>query len=305
MALISAGNSSLMVSPVVLGCMRIADMAIEDAEKLIGTALDAGVTCFDHADIYGGGRSESLFGQVLRRNPSWRDKMVIQSKCGIRKGEYDFSKEYITTAVEGILSRLGVDALDALLLHRPDALVEPEEVAEAFDMLQKSGKVKHFGVSNHRPLQIELLKTKVTQPIVFNQLQFSIMHSDMITAGTNMNNHTDLGIDRDGGVLDYCRIHGITIQAWSPLLYGFFEGVFVDNDKFPELNKVLGVQAEKYGVEKNTIAIAWILRHPAKMQAIVGTTNPKRLADMAKAAEVTLTRREWYDVYLAAGKTLP
>jgi len=229
----------------------------------------------------------------------------LQSKCGIRKGFFDFSKEHILSSVDGILKRLKTEYLDILLLHRPDALVEPEEVAEAFDILEKSGKVRHFGVSNQNPMQISLLQKYIKQKIIINQLQLSIAHANMISAGFNVNLENNSAINRDGGILDYCRLNEITIQPWSPFLYGYFEGVFLDNDKFPQLNKVIDRIALEKGVKNTAIAIAWILRHPAKMQPIVGTTNHKRLKDICKASEVVLTREEWYEIYRAAGNVLP
>jgi len=302
---IHIANTDLDVSEISLGCMRISALTNAEIARLIQTALDAGVTFFDHADIYGGGQSEAKFAEALDMSPRVRDTMMLQSKCGIRKGSFDFSKDHILTAVEGILTRLRTDYLDVLLLHRPDALVEPEEVAEAFTILHDSGKVRHFGVSNQNPMQIELLKKFVTQPLVFNQLQLSITNSGMIDAGINVNMEIDPSIDRDGSILDYCRLHDITIQPWSPFQYGFFEGVFLDNEKFPELNAVVDALAADKGVANTAIAIAWILRHPARMQPILGTTNAERLADICKASDITLTREEWYAVYTAAGNKLP
>jgi predicted oxidoreductase len=305
MRTIHVANSDLDVAEISLGCMRLAGMANADISTLLHTALDEGVTFFDHADVYGDGRSEAQFSEALQMTPKLRETMHLQTKCGIRKGSFDFSKEHILEAVDGSLKRLQTDYLDVLLLHRPDALVEPEEVAEAFTILQKSGKVKNFGVSNQNPMQIELLKKFVKQPLIFNQLQLSITNTGMIDAGINVNMEIDASIDRDGSILDYCRLHDITIQPWSPFLYGFFEGVFLDNDKFPELNQKINEIAAARGVANTAIAIAWILRHPAKMQPIVGTTNPSRLKDICKASDITLSRQEWYDIYLAAGNKLP
>jgi len=305
MKTIHVANSDLDVAEISLGCMRIADMAKQDVSTLLHTALDEGVNFFDHADVYGGGKSEANFAEALGMTPKLRETMHIQTKCGIRKGSFDFSKEHILEAVDGSLKRLQTDYLDVLLLHRPDALVEPEEVAEAFTILQDSGKVRNFGVSNQNPMQIELLKKCVKQPLIFNQLQLSITNTGMIDAGINVNMEIDPSIDRDGSILDYCRLHDITIQPWSPFLYGFFEGVFLDNDKFPELNQKINEIAAAKGVANTAIAIAWILRHPAKMQPIVGTTNPSRLKDICKASDITLSREEWYAIYLAAGNKLP
>ena len=293
---------------IVQGCMRINEMSVEEVEALIKHDLSLGINFFDHADIYGGGVCEETFGKVLKKNPALRENMIIQSKCGIHRSEtnhYDFSKEYILTCVDEILERLQCGYLDYLLLHRPDALMEPKEVAHAFDELYKSGKVKHFGVSNHNPYQIELLKKEVKQPIEINQMQMSIMHTPMIDAGVNVNTFDQRAIDRDNGTLDYCRLHDITIQCWSPFQFGMFEGVFLDNPKFPEVNKRVDELAKKYGVSNSTIAVSWLLRHPANMQVILGSTNISRIADICKANDFTLTREEWYSIYIAAGNLLP
>ena len=298
-------DCDLDASEISLGCMRISSMSHQDISKLIHTALESGINFFDHADVYGGGQSEAKFAEALGMSPHLRDQMILQTKCGIRKGSFDFSKEHILEAVDGSLKRLQTDYLDVLLLHRPDALVEPEEVAEAFTILQDSGKVKYFGVSNQNPMQIELLTKFVKQKIVFNQLQFSITNTGMIDAGINVNMEIDPSINRDGSILDYCRLKDITIQPWSPFQYGFFDGVFLDNERFPELNQTIDALAAAKGVANTAIAIAWILRHPARMQPIIGTTNPGRVKDISKASDITLTRQEWYDIYLAAGNKLP
>jgi predicted oxidoreductase len=284
--------------------MRFSSLDKNHAERFIKTALDLGVNFFDHADVYGGGACESLFADACRSYP--RDKLILQSKCGIRPGvAFDFSKEHILSAVDGILKRLKTEYLDVLLLHRPDALVEPEEVADAFDALYNNGKVRNFGVSNQNPFQIQLLQKFLNQPILVNQLQLSVTNANMISAGMHVNMLDDSAINRDGSVLDFCRLNDITIQAWSPFQFGFFEGVFLGNEKFSELNAKIHEVAEKYGVSDMTIAIAWILRHPAHIQPVTGTTNEKRLADCAKAAEITLDRDEWYAIYLSAGNILP
>lgn len=302
---ICIGNGALEASEISLGCMRIADLPISEASTLINTALEEGINFFDHADIYGGGKSEEVFAAATNMNPSAREKFIIQTKCGIRNGYYDFSKEHILNSVDGSLKRLKTDYIDILLLHRPDTLMEPEEVAEAFDILHKSGKVRYFGVSNENPMQIELLSKYLNQRIIINQLQFSIMHTGMIDSGINVNMKIDPSVDRDGSILEYCRLKDITIQAWSPFQYGFFEGVFLDNDKFPELNKKINEIAEKKGASNSAVAVAWILRHPAKIQTIAGTTNSRRLKDICKASNVELTRQEWYEIYRAAGNELP
>jgi len=298
-------KSDLDASEISLGCMRIAGLANQDISTLIHTALDEGINFFDHADVYGDGQSEAQFAEALNMTSSLRAKLILQSKCGIRPSSFDFSKQHILEAVHGSLQRLRTDYLDVLLLHRPDALVEPEEVAEAFTILQDSGKVRYFGVSNQNPMQIELLIKFVKQPLIINQLQLSITNTGMIDAGINVNMKIDPTINRDGSILDYCRLKEITIQPWSPFQYGFFDGAFLDNDKFPELNQKINEIALSRGVTNTAIAIAWLLRHPAHMQPIVGTTNPGRVRDICKASGVKLTRQEWYDIYLAAGNKLP
>ena len=298
-------GGQISASAVSLGCMRMSGLEEKRVDEILDCAVENGINFFDHADIYGGGDSERLFGAYLKRHKGAREGMFIQTKCAIHDGMYDFSKKHIIRSVEGSLSRLGVDYVDFLLLHRPDTLMEPEEVAEAFDALESSGKVRHFGVSNHNPMQIELLKTAVKQPISVNQLQFSVTEAGMVTSGMNVNMKNAESEMHDGGVLEYSRIKKMTIQAWSPFQYGFFKGTFVDNDDFPELNKKLAEIGERYGLSKTGTAAAWILRHPANMQLIAGTMNPEHLTDICKASDVTLTRSEWYEIYRAAGHSLP
>ena len=300
---IEFGKSGVQVPTVAVGCMRIADMTGKEVDAFVDTALANNANFFDHADIYGGGKSEEVFGKSISRYN--REDFIIQTKCGIRSGMFDFSYEHIVNSVDGSLKRLGTDYIDALLLHRPDALMEPEEVAKAFAYLKESGKVRHFGVSNQNPYQMQLLQSCLDMPICANQLQFGIMHAPMIQSGINVNMYNDSAINRDGGVLDFCRLNGITIQPWSPMQYGFFKGCFIDNEKFPELNSTLENLAEKYGVSKTTMAFAWILRHPAKMQPITGTTNLQRLEDCLNAANLCISREEWYEIYRAAGNILP
>jgi predicted oxidoreductase len=286
--------------------MSLTKLDKQEAERFIHVSMEQGVNFFDHADIYGGGKCESHFAEALNMNSAIREKMILQTKCAIRKGVgYDFSKEYILESVDGCLNRLRTDYIDILLLHRPDALMEPEEVAEAFAVLEKAGKVKHFGVSNQNPYQIELLNKYLGGKIIANQLQLSITNCGMIDQGINVNTEFNGAVDRDGGILDYCRLKGITIQAWSPFRYGFFEGIFLGDEKYPDLNKKLDEIAAKYGVTSSAITVAWILRHPAKIQTIVGTSNAQRLVDIIKASDFTLTRQEWYEIYLSVGKKLP
>ena len=301
-------RKSTVSSPrIALGAMRIAGMTQEQADRYLSTALECGLNFFDHADIYGGGQSERIFGETVKRLGIAREKLVIQSKCGIVPGKmYDLSKEHILESVDGILERLQTDYLDLLLLHRPDALMEPEEVAEAFDILEETGKVRAFGVSNMDPGQIELLKKYVEQPIVANQMQFSLTNASMVTEGINVNiEGHDSGVVRDGGILNYCRRNDITIQAWSPLQFGMFAGTFLGHPDFLELNGEIDLQAEKYGLTPEGIAVAWILRHPADMQVIVGSTNPERIQNMAMAQKVKISREDWYRLYTAAGNKLP
>lgn len=301
---LSIGNQK-NVSAVSLGCMRIDRLNASQVDALIGCALDNGINHFDHADIYAGGICEQLFGKYLKRHAGVRDKIFIQTKCAIKMRQYDFSKSHIISAVESSLSRLQVDYIDYLLLHRPDTLMEPEQVAEAFDKLQTEGKVKNFGVSNHNALQIELLKTAVKQPLVANQLQFSPTEAGMITSGFNVNMKNFDSQMRDGGILEYSRIKKMTIQTWSPFQFGFFKGTYIDHPDYIELNKKLQELADKYGVNKTGIVTAWILRHPANMQLIAGTTNPKHLTEICKGADIVLTREEWYAIYLSSGHCLP
>lgn len=299
------GSSKLEVPVIAIGCMRLNSLDKAEAELFVQTALEEGANFFDHADVYGGGTCEEIFTNAIHMSEDIREKIILQSKCGIRKGMFDFSKEHILDSVDGILKRLNTDYLDILLLHRPDTLVEPEEVAEAFDLLESSGKVRHFGVSNQNPMQIQLLKKSVKQPMVANQLQLSITNANMISQGFNVNMESAAAVNRDGSILDYCRLNDITIQAWSPFQYGFFEGVFLGNDKFPELNQKIDEIAKKYEVSNTTITIAWLLRHPAHMQPVTGTMNITRLKDCCRASDVQLTREDWYDIYRAAGNVLP
>ncbi len=305
MRTIQLGSSNMQVPVIGVGCMRLKTLESAAAEAFVQSALTLSANFFDHADIYGGGICEEIFAQAVHMSPSVRENLILQSKVGIRKGMYDFSKEHILSAVDGCLARLKTEYLDVLLLHRPDALVEPEEVAQAFDELEAAGKVRHFGVSNHKPMQIALLKKFVRQPILANQLQLSIAYAGMISNGIHVNTNEDAALDRDGSVLDYCRLHDITIQPWSPFQHGMFKGVFVNNPEFPELNACLDQLARQYGVSSTTIALAWLLRHPAKMQPIVGTMNPPRLKECVQAADVHLSREEWYNIYSAAGYSLP
>ena len=295
-------------SAIIQGCMRMPDLSKEAAAKVIRTAYDNGINFFDHATCYGAGAAEERFAEAFPLTGLKREDLIIQSKCGLcfDRNEFDWTKENILESVDGILSRLKMDYLDTLLLHRPDVLFDPEEVAEAFDQLEKDGKVRFFGVSNLVPMQIELLKKYVKQDLVINQVQLSLEQSQLIDQALYMNNKTtEFSINRDGNALDYCRLKDITIQAWSPLQKGMFGGTFIDDPEFPELNKALAEIGEREGVSKSAVAIAWILRHPAKMQAIIGTMNPSHIEDICAATNVKLSHHDWYALYLAAGKYLP
>ncbi|HEY9573988.1 MAG TPA: aldo/keto reductase [Lachnospiraceae bacterium] len=296
------------ISSIILGCMRMPALSVEEAAKVIQTAVDLGINFFDHATCYGNGEAESRFGDAFALTDIKREDIFIQSKCGLcfERQEFDWTKENILSSVDDSLRRLKTDYLDVLLLHRPDLIYDPIEVAEAFDILEKSGKVRHFGISNVPPMMADVLKKYVKQPLVFNQLQLSLEQSQLIDQALYINNlTTERSIDRDNGTLDYCRLHDITVQAWSPLQAGMFDGCFVDDPRFPKINQALEDLAKSYQVSKTAIALAWILRHPAKMQVIVGTMNPDHLKEACQAVTVDLTHHEWYQLYLASGKILP
>ncbi|HFL3939570.1 TPA: aldo/keto reductase family oxidoreductase [Streptococcus agalactiae] len=299
------GQTGIQATRIALGCMRMSDLKGKQAEEVVGTALDLGINFFDHADIYGGGLSELRFRDAIKHLNVNRDKMIIQSKCGIREGYFDFSKEYILSSVDGILERLGTEYLDFLILHRPDVLVEPEEVAEAFTKLRAEGKVKHFGVSNQNRFQMELLQSYLDEPLAVNQLQLSPAHTPMFDAGLNVNMLNKASIEHDDGIVDYCRLKRVTIQAWSPFQIDLSRGLFVNHPDYKELNETIAKLAKNYNVSSEAIVIAWILRHPAKMQAIVGSMNPSRLKAIDKANDIALTHKEWYDIYRSAGNILP
>lgn len=301
-------QTTLHASDVILGLMRIAELDDQAIRTLVGTARDAGINYFDHADVYGGDhRCERRFGDAISFTAAEREQVIIQSKVGLRDGFWDFSAEHILESVDASLAALRTDYLDVLLLHRPDALVEPDEVASAFDALQAAGKVWNFGVSNHTPGQVELLKRSVTQPLAFNQVQLSITHSPLIAAGVAANMAgLDQSIDRDNGILDYARLHDITLQAWSPFQKGFFDGVFLgDRENYGPLNDALDEIAAAHGVTPTGIAVAWITRHPARMQVVLGTTTPQRVVESAAGSDVRLSREEWYRLFTAAGHVLP
>ena len=290
---------------LAVGCMRMAALTDREAEAVVLDAVECGVTLFDHADIYGGGESEAIFGRVLARNPGLREKIILQDKCGICSGYYDSSKEHILEAVDGSLRRLGVESIDILLLHRPDALMEPEEIAEAFARLEREGKVKRFGVSNMNAVQIALLSAAMPGKVTVNQIQFGLGHSVLVDEGINVNTNAPQGIVRTGGVLDVCRLQGIEVQAWSPLQYGMFEGAFMQAPQYEKLACAVRDMAGQKGVSPTAIAIAWIMRHPAHIRTVLGSMNIAHLREAYQAAEVCLTRPEWYQLYLLAGNPLP
>ena len=303
---IALGSSGLFVPAVIVGCMRLGELDANALSRFVHTALENGAYFFDHAGIYGGGACEEHFGAMLRSEPSIRrEDIILQSKCGIRQGFYDSSKQHILHAVDESLKRLQTDYLDILLIHRPDALTEPEEVAAAFDELKQKGKVRYFGVSNHKPMQIELLKRFVRQPLMINQLQFSIPVSNLVANGLEVNMDTPGAVDRDGSVLDYSRLNDMTIQAWSPFQTPNWGGCFLGDNRYEKLNQTLDTLAAQYGVSTTTVAAAWILRHPARMQLVTGTAKESRLKEIIQACDFRLSREDWYGLYLAAGHVLP
>lgn len=317
MKTVKIGDTNFEASAVALGIMRMAGMETADAAKSLQAAYDAGINYIDSADIYGEGGSETKFKEALKASGISRDKLYIQSKGGIILdpkrshdglvfgARYDFSKEHIIEAVDGILQRLGIDYLDSFLLHRPDPLMEADDIADAFDTLQREGKVRHFGVSNFNPQQIEMVQSWISQRLLINQLQFNVVHSGMIRSGMHVNMIDDASLDHDGGILEYSRRKHMTIQAWSPFNYGLFAGMYINDPKYQKLNDKLAELGKKYNVSKNAIATAWILRHPAHVQVLLGTMNPEHIKDSAAGADVTLTKQEWYDLYFAAGNDLP
>lgn len=305
MKTIDLGKSGLSAPEIALGCMRINKIEFSEAQKTVSECIDLGINFFDHADIYGKGECEKIFGNILKKGGIQRNKVIIQTKCGIREGFFDFSMEHIVKSVNESLERLQTDYIDVLLLHRPDTLMEPEEVAQAFDILHKEGKVRFFGVSNQNSGQLALLQKHTDFKLIVNQLQFGIKHTGLIDSGLNVNMQNGAAVSRDNGTLEYCRLNDITIQAWSPFQYGFFEGTFLGNVKFEKLNKVIDRLSKKYDASPNAVAAAWILRHPAKIQVIIGTMNRERISGIAQASEIYLTREEWYEIYRAAGNVLP
>ncbi|MGN7970393.1 aldo/keto reductase [Microbacterium sp. 22296] len=306
------GTTGLTVPNVVAGMMRIDDKTDADVRALYAAARDAGIDFFDHADIYARSlhSAEERFAEALRLSAAERGEIRLQTKAGIvREGPYfDFSYEHLVSSVEASLRALRTDYVDVLLLHRPDALVEPDEVARAFDHLEDSGMVRAFGVSNHTPRQIDLLRTAVRQPLVANQVQLSIAHAPVVVQGLagNMESTPQSSVRDGGGLVEYCRIEGITLQAWSPLQgTRGGGGVFLGHPDYAEVNTVIDRLAGKYDVTPLAIAVAWITRHPADMQVVLGTTSPGRVTDAAAGSDLRLTRAEWYELVRAAGYLVP
>lgn len=317
MKTVKIGGTSWQTSNVALGIMRMGTLPVPQAIDALVAAHNAGINFIDSADIYGNdpqlgrGSSEIHFGQALKQSPLKRDDFYIQSKGGLFANadnqitRYDSSKQHLIASVDGILQRMGIDYLDSFLIHRPDPLMDPAEVAAAFDELQASGKVRHFGVSNFNPQQIALLQAATSQRLLIDQVQFGLKHTGMIDFGLHTNMTDEGAINHDGGLIEYTRRHRMTIQTWSPFQYGTFAGTFINNDRFPELNAALAKLADRYGVSKNAIAVAWILRHPAQMQVLLGTMTPAHIIDSAAGSDITLDKQEWYDLYLTAGNDLP
>lgn len=300
---IEFGKSGMLVPTVAVGCMRISNMNEKEVSAFVDTALEHGGNFFDHADIYGGGKSEEVFGKAV--SPALREKLIVQTKCGIRPGQFDFSYEHIVGSVDRSLKRLGMEYIDVLLLHRPDALMEPEEVAEAFERLHAQGKVRYFGVSNENAGQMALLKKYMKQPLIINQVQFGPAHTILVDEGMNANMYSEHAVQRSGGLLDYCRLNDITLQAWSPFQHGMFEGPFQTSEKYAKLNEAIHALAVEKGTSDNAIAVAWICRHPAKIQTLLGSMNEERIAQMCDGGSVELSRQEWYQIYRAAGNPIP
>jgi predicted oxidoreductase len=310
------GNSDLNVSRIGYGCMLIGgswddapltDSTRHTARQSVQTALDTGINFFDHADIYCNGKSETVFGELCKDAPHLRQQIYLQTKCGIRSGRYDFSYEHIIHSVEGSLKRLQTDYIDVLLLHRPDPLVEPEEVARAFDELSQSGKVRWFGVSNHTAAQMELLRKVLNQSIVTNQVEFNLIHTQLLDEGIVFNQNNPR-LTRNEGVMEYCRLHNITLQVWSPLAGGRLTGNPhpEDGTHFQNASELVSQLAKEKAVSREAILIAWILHHPARIQPLPGTTNPERILAASEADRVSLTREEWYRLFIAGrGESLP
>lgn len=311
MKYVQLGESNVQASTVALGVMRMDGKSRAEAGHIVETAIETHINFFDTADCYHAGESSRKLGQALKDTGVERNSVFVQTKVGIVRDQddaiarYDFSQHHLTEAVDQELGNLQSDYIDFLLLHRPDTLVNLEELAQTFHEMESSGKVRHFGVSNVNPMQIEMLQSAVEQKLEVNQLQFGLGHTSMLQQEFHVNMGDDSSLDRDGGLISYSRLKHMSIQAWSPFQYGFFEGVFLDNPQFPELNAKLDDLASKYGVSTSAIAVAWILRHPAGFQVLLGSMNPERIRQMAAGADLELSAQEWYELYTAAGNNLP
>ncbi|MEK6797178.1 MAG: aldo/keto reductase [Spirochaetota bacterium] len=319
MKMLSIPNTDLTVSRISYGCMKLASIQVSPSDlpkaavDACLAAYEAGINFFDNADIYGRGRCEELFSGIWKHVP--REKIVLQTKCGIRPkdtptaglpGRYDFSFEHITRSVEESLTRLKTDHIDILLLHRPDALMSPEEVARAFDELHASGKVRYFGVSNHNVMQMELIRKYVKRPIVANQMQLSVMHHYLVSEGVLVN----IALKPAGlatGILDYCRLNNISVQAWSPVARGVPLMPAADAPAhIKELSEYIRILASQKNTSPEAILLAWVMRHPAVVIPIIGTVNISHIKGSALADAVVLSREEWYHLLaLARGESVP
>ena len=293
-------GKNITASKIAYGCMRLGGKSKEDAKSAVLTALDFGVNFFDNADIYHDGVSEEYFGEAIKGID--RESIFIQSKCGIRKGFYDFSKKHIVSSVEGSLKRIGIDYLDVLCLHRPDVLMKGEEVAEAFENLCSRGLVKNFGVSNFNPMQVEYLKKYTEFPLVANQLQLGLFHTGMIDSWMCANMNNSFATDKDGSVLPYSMLNDMVIQAWGPMRSD--NGIFTEDnavaDKMPALQK----WADKYNLSKDALAIAFINQLDI-VQPIIGTTNVDRIKDQLSSADAEIEKSDWYHIYTEMGNLVP
>jgi predicted oxidoreductase len=315
----------ISTSRLILGCMPfggswdrapITPDQVQKAEQAIDAAQSIGISMFDHADIYTMGKAETIFGSIMKRRPGLREQIVIQSKCGIRFPEgaaptrFDFSKAHILQAVDGILDRLATDYLDILLLHRPDPLVEPDEVAEAFGILKERGKVRHFGVSNMSPGQIRFLQRALPDPLVVNQLEMSLAHLDWLDQGIHVNQKAGTSVNFAEGLMEYAQMETMQLQAWGPLAQGRFSGrALADEPANIQQTAALVKQlADAKATTLEAIVLGWLMRHPAMIQPVIGTSNAERIVacqDAERQAQA-MTREEWYSLYVSArGKNMP
>lgn len=305
---IEYGANKTRASKLMLGMWRFADETPEHVAELVETCLDCGVNALDTADVYGRGHCEELLGEAFALRPGLRDQVFLQTKVGIRKEPhtwFDFSFQHIVEGCEASLKRLNTDHVESLLLHRPDILMEPEEVAEAFTRLHDAGKVLDFGVSNMNPTTMHFLQKWLPFPIAANQMQLSAAYTPMIDAELYVDRAEDYAVMRDGGVMEYCRENDIAIQTWSSLQVGYEKKVLFGHPNHPQLNAVLERMAEEKGVTPTAVALAWILRYPAKMQAIIGTSKASRIRDAAEACSISISRQEWYEIYATDGRRVP